>query len=178
VAPVATAPATAPAIPTTCPVAGPATAQAPAAPYGVRLAEAAAKVSDTITLGVRAGTSVARIQLTPASLGTIQIHLQRTADGVVARVVTEHAEAAQTLADHSDDLRQSLEQSGTTLLRLDIETSDRRGSAPQEQPTGTTGSGSSHGGDPEETEADDLTVIGPATVGGGLTTSTLVNVLA
>jgi flagellar hook-length control protein FliK len=144
----------------------------------VRLAEAAAKVSDTIALGVRDGTSVARIQLTPASLGTIQIHLQRTEDGVVARVVTEHAEAAQTMADHSDDLRQSLEQSGTTLLRLDIETSDQRRSAAQEQTDGSAGGGSSRG-DAADADGDDLTVSAPAAVaGGGLTTSTLVNVLA
>jgi flagellar hook-length control protein FliK len=145
----------------------------------VRLAEAAAKVSDTIALGVRDGTSVARIQLTPASLGTIQIHLQRTEDGVVARVVTEHAEAAQTMADHSDDLRQSLEQSGTTLLRLDIETSDQRRSAAQEQTDGSAGGGSSRAGDAADADGDDLTVSAPAAVaGGGLTTSTLVNVLA
>jgi flagellar hook-length control protein FliK len=143
----------------------------------VRLAEAAAKVSNMISLGVRNDTSVARIQLTPASLGAIQIHLQRTADGVVARVVTEHPEAAQTLAEHSDDLRQSLERSGTTLLRLDIETSDQHRSTEQEHPTSQNRAGSP--GDDSDAEAE-----GPAPTttieltSGGLSGAALVNVLA
>jgi flagellar hook-length control protein FliK len=154
-------------------------AHAPAvAAYGVRLAEAAAKVSDTISLGVRDGISQARIQLSPGSLGTIQIHLQRTAEGVVARVVTEHPEAAQTLADNSDDLRRSLQQNGTNLLRLDIHSSDQRRSSAQQSETGAGSAGSS-AGDGDETGGDDLTV-GAATdvAGAGLTSATLVNVLA
>jgi flagellar hook-length control protein FliK len=127
---------------------------------------------------VRDGISQARIQLSPGSLGTIQIHLQRTSEGVVARVVTEHPEAAQTLSDNSDELRRSLQQNGTHLLRLDIESSDQRRSSAQQSQTGDGGAGSS-AKDVDETGGDDLTVSAPAGVAGaGLTSATLVNVLA
>ncbi|HLH65884.1 MAG TPA: flagellar hook-length control protein FliK [Solirubrobacteraceae bacterium] len=101
--------------------------------YGARLAQAAATVSDAIAFGSRNGVSIARIQLEPASLGSIQIHLQHTDGGLVARVVTAHPEAAETLMRSSDDLRQSLAQSGATLLRLDIHSSDGRRSGPERQ---------------------------------------------
>jgi flagellar hook-length control protein FliK len=118
----------------------PLAAAAPAA-YGVRLEQAAETVRTTIAMAARQGSSSARIQLSPASLGGLQIHLQRTADGLVARVIAEHPEAAQTLAQNGDDLRRSLQQSGMTLLRLDIESSDRRDASAQPQP-GAGGSAS------------------------------------
>jgi flagellar hook-length control protein FliK len=64
----------------------------------------------------------ARIQLAPANLGGIQIHLQSTDAGLVARVVADHPEAAQALARGGEELRRQLEQNGTHLLRLDIST--------------------------------------------------------
>ena len=82
--------------------------------YGVQLAEAAEKVSDTIAMGARDGISVARIELSPESLGAIQIHLQHTPDGIVARVITEHPEAAQTLSQGSDDLSASSSRTAPT----------------------------------------------------------------
>jgi flagellar hook-length control protein FliK len=113
------------------------------APYGTRLADAAETVRQTIALGVRNGISQARIQLSPASLGAIQIRLQRSADGIVARVTTDRPEAAATLRGSSDDLRRSLEAGGAKLLRLDISSSDR-----QDTPTqrGFTGSAPDRGG--------------------------------
>jgi flagellar hook-length control protein FliK len=137
-APVATpqsAPVTAPA-PSAAPAATAATA--PTA-YGVRLAEAAEKVSDTIAMGARDGISMARIELSPESLGAIQIHLQHTPDGLVARVVTEHPEAAQTLSQGSDDLKRQLQQNGATLLRLDIESSGQQRSGRDGQAGSTSG---------------------------------------
>ena len=92
----------------------------------MRLAEAAEKVSNTIAMGARDGISMARIELSPESLGAIQIHLQHTPDGLVARVVTEHPEAAQTLSQGGDDLKRQLQQNGTALLRLDIESSGQQ----------------------------------------------------
>ena len=109
--------------------------------YGVRLAEAAEKVSNTIAMGARDGVSVARIELAPESLGAIQIHLQHTSDGLVARVITEHPEAAQTLAQSGGDLKRQLQQNGTALLRLDIESSGQQRSGEQ-QAGSTPGSGS------------------------------------
>jgi flagellar hook-length control protein FliK len=149
--------------------------------YGVRLAEAAEKVSNTIAMGARDGVSVARIELAPESLGAIQIHLQHTSDGLIARVITEHPEAAQTLAQSGGDLKRQLQQNGTALLRLDIESSGQERSGDQQagsMPGFGSGSGARSGGDPA---ADDGAAIEAAAAETPLQTlsgSALVNVLA
>ncbi len=113
----------------TVPTAATATATGPAR-YGVGLSEAVETVKTTIELGARQGFSQAKIQLAPANLGQITIHLQKTSDGIVAKVVADHSAAAQTMQQGGDDLRRSLQNSGLHLLRLDIETrGDQRGSA-------------------------------------------------
>ena len=113
----------------TAPTAATAAATGPAR-YGVGLSEAVETVKTTIELGSRQGFSQAKIQLAPASLGQITIHLQKTSDGIVAKVVADHSAAAQTMQQGGDDLRRSLQNSGLHLLRLDIETrGDQRGSA-------------------------------------------------
>jgi flagellar hook-length control protein FliK len=83
----------------------------------------------TIEVAVRQGFSQARIQLSPASLGGIKINLQRTSDGVVAKVVTEHQAAAQTLGQGGAELKRSLEAAGVNLVRLDIEARGDSGAA-------------------------------------------------
>ena len=113
----------------TAPTAATAAATGPAR-YGVGLSEAVETVKTTIELGARQGFSQAKIQLAPANLGQITIHLQKTSDGIVAKVVADHSAAAQTMQQGGDDLRRSLQNSGLHLLRLDIETrGDQRGSA-------------------------------------------------
>jgi flagellar hook-length control protein FliK len=113
----------------TAPTAATAAATGPAR-YGVGLSEAVETVKTTIELGARQGFSQAKIQLAPANLGQITIHLQKTSDGIVAKVVADHSAAAQTMQQGGDDLRRSLQDSGLHLLRLDIETrGDQRGSA-------------------------------------------------
>lgn len=169
-----------------------ATAPAPAAPspsaaqvptaYGVRLAEAAEKVSNTIAMGARDGVSVARIELSPQSLGSIQIHLQHTSDGLVARVVTAHPEAAQTLSQGGDELKRQLQQNGTALLRLDIESSGREGSSEQAQnPSAASSGGSSAAAGADSADEDPAGETGVAISGTplqNLSGSALVNVLA
>jgi len=86
---------------------------------------------ETVRLALRAaadgGVTHARISLTPRELGAIEVHLRQTADGLVARVVAQHAAAAQLLQDGGADLRRQLEQSGVNLLRLDIGASGEQG---------------------------------------------------
>jgi flagellar hook-length control protein FliK len=108
---------------------------------------------ETVRLALRAsaerGVSHARIELHPRELGGIEIHLRQTADGLVARVVAEHATAAQLLQHAGAELRRSLETQGLTLLRLDIGASgeqDRR--APGEQRGFGDPSGRAAGADP------------------------------
>ncbi|HKG03922.1 MAG TPA: flagellar hook-length control protein FliK [Conexibacter sp.] len=86
---------------------------------------------ETVRLALRAaadrGVTHARISLTPRELGSIEVHLRQTADGLVARVVAEHATAAQLLHNAGGELRRQLESQGLTLLRLDIGASGEQG---------------------------------------------------
>jgi flagellar hook-length control protein FliK len=104
----------------------------PQARTPVPLAHAPQAVQETITLAVRQGASLARIQLSPETLGPIDIHLHQTADGVVARVVAG-PEAAQHFQQGADDLRRSLQASGINLVGLQIETSGGRDASAQAQ---------------------------------------------
>jgi len=68
----------------------------------------------------RGGVTHARIALRPAELGSVDVHIRSTAEGLVARVVAHTAEAVQTLQHAANDLRQSLEEKGLNLKSLDI----------------------------------------------------------
>jgi flagellar hook-length control protein FliK len=147
------------------------TSAAPNFQTPVTLSEAPEALQRTIEFCARQGIPEARIELAPAALGHIQIHLQRTSDGVVARVVAGH-EAAQSFQQGADDLRRSLQSHGLTLLRLDIE-SRTGGRAASSDSTGDT---ARTGGDRTSSEgALDESETAPVLAGGG---GALVNVLA
>jgi flagellar hook-length control protein FliK len=134
-------------------------------------------VRTTIELGARRGFSQARIQLAPAALGEIRIHLRRTDGGVVAHVLTEHAAAAATLQQGGGELRRSLESAGVNLLRLDVQT---RGDGGAQARDSSQSAPTAHG----RPAGDDDTVITatdapePATTTLVLPDGALVNVLA
>jgi flagellar hook-length control protein FliK len=111
-----------PASPATPPAAAQASApvDAPLPARAVGLEHAVETVRLALRHGAERGVSHARISLTPRELGSIEVHLRQTAEGLVARVVAEHASAAQQLQQAGAELRRSLEQQGVTLLRLDI----------------------------------------------------------
>jgi flagellar hook-length control protein FliK len=115
-------------------VATPVAAAAPT--HGVGLEHAV----ETVRLALRAaadrGVTHARISLTPRELGSIEVHLRQTADGLVARVVAEHATAAQLLHNAGGELRRQLESQGLTLLRLDIGASGEQGGRPGDRALG------------------------------------------
>jgi flagellar hook-length control protein FliK len=140
----------------------------------VSLGDAAEAVEATITMAAKSnGVTQARIELSPDSLGDIQIHLQHTADGIVARVITAHPEAARTLQASSDELKRSLEQNGTSLLRLDISTSGRGDREPAGEQNRSSSTGAVAGEDEESTDGTTSTERVA-----DLTGSALVNVLA
>ena len=119
----ADAPATQPAAPSATPATPsaavrPADVATPATP--VPLARAAETVEHVLRLASARGVSHARVMLRPAELGSIDIHLRQTSEGLVARVVAATPEAAQQLQQAAGDLRRSLEQQGLTLVGLDI----------------------------------------------------------
>jgi flagellar hook-length control protein FliK len=136
------------------PPAGAAPVAAPAAEAhaGVALDRAVETVRMTIEVASRQGYSQARIQLSPPELGDIRIHLHQTSDGLVARVVAEHAGAAQVLQHGGAELRRSLEAAGLPLLRLDIESSDQRGQTAQD-PSRTSSGAAGDGAAVDEQES-------------------------
>lgn len=104
---------------------------------------------ETVRLALRAaadsGVTHARISLNPRELGSIEVHLRQTADGLVARVVAQHAAAAQLLQHAGADLRRSLESQGLTLLRLDIGASGEQGGRQAPANGGAAGEGAAAG---------------------------------
>jgi flagellar hook-length control protein FliK len=117
-------PAAAPAAPV-APAAAPAAAARPAPPTPtatpIPLPRAAEAVEHVLhVIASRGGVTHARIALHPAELGSVDVHIRSTAEGLVARVVAHTAEAVQTLQNAANDLRQSLEDKGLNLMSLDI----------------------------------------------------------
>ncbi len=128
--PVPAAPTTTPpALPTTPPAGAQATPPADGAGIvgGVGLEHAVETVRLALSAAADRGVTHARISLNPRELGSIEVHLRQTADGLVARVVAQHAGAAQLLQNAGGDLRRALESQGLNLLSLDIGASGEQG---------------------------------------------------
>jgi flagellar hook-length control protein FliK len=120
----------------------------------VPLARAAEAVEHVLRVATsRGGVTHARIALRPAELGSIDVHIRSTAEGLVARVVAHTAEAVQTLQHAANDLRQSLEEQGLHLMSLDI-------GQPGEREAGRAGAqagGNADGADEPMATDDDTT---------------------
>jgi flagellar hook-length control protein FliK len=140
--------------------------------YSVPLEDAADTVRTTIATSSQ-GVSQARIELSPPSLGTIRISLQRTDNGVTAHVVTDHAATADTLSQGGDDLKRQLANAGVTLLSLNIES--RGGDGQSQNASPSSGSASSKDEDTIDAVGDDGAAELTASP---LSGSALVNVLA
>jgi Meckel syndrome type 1 protein len=158
----APAPAPAPA-PVTAPPTAPAAANAlrgglpQATP--VPLSRAAETVENVLRLASARGVTHARIALRPAELGSVDVHLRSTAEGIVARVVAHSAEAVQHLQQAAGDLRRSLEEQGLTLLNLDIGSSGERSAGRAGTDSGEFGNGQGgEAGNGNATGAADETV--------------------
>jgi predicted secreted protein len=109
----------------------------------------------------------------------VRIHLQRTADGLVARVVAGH-DAAQAFTQNAGDLRRSLQASGINLVRLDVDVAGDRDATDrgaQAQPDGASGRGRAPALAAEES-ADDGSATPNTTRTVELGAGALVNVLA
>lgn len=158
------------------PTAGPTAATAPVAPVvpaapPQQLAGPAATATlptrgvgldravETVRLALRAaadrGVTQARISLNPRELGGIEIHLRHTAEGLVARVVAEHAGAAQLLQHAGAELRRSLEAQGVTLLQLDIGASGEQSHSAAGEQRGFGEAGDRRDGSARTSTADD-----------------------
>ena len=146
----------------TAPVApaAPAEAARPAIPAAtpVPLARSAEAVEHVLRLASSGGVTHARIALHPEELGSVDVHIRSTSEGLVARVVAHSAEAVQTLQHAANDLRKSLEEQGLNVLSLDVGSSgDERaaGRAGAGQTGSDSDSGSGRGGESAGPGADD-----------------------
>jgi flagellar hook-length control protein FliK len=101
----------------------------------VNLQELVETVKATFTTASQSGLSSARISLSPASLGSIEISLTQTSQGLVAHIAADHPDAVETLQQNAADLRRSLEASGTSLLQLDISASGEQRSGYENDPS-------------------------------------------
>jgi flagellar hook-length control protein FliK len=87
----------------------------------VPLSRAAENVEHVLRLAsTRGGFTHARIELHPASLGSVDVHLRQTADGLMATVTAHSPEAVQQLQQAAGELRRQLEDQGVNLAGLDI----------------------------------------------------------
>jgi flagellar hook-length control protein FliK len=172
----APAPAPAPVTPAT----GAAPATAPATPVTaatpVPLARSAEAVEHVLRLASSGGVTHARIALRPADLGSVDVHIRSTAEGLVARVVAHSAEAVQTLQNAAGDLRRSLEEHGLTLMSLDIGQSGEPGTGRAGSDAGELASGGREGSSHEGLDGDDATTTETTTL--RLPSGVLVDVLA
>jgi flagellar hook-length control protein FliK len=93
----------------------------PAAPRGaVRLHQVPSTVETALQLASSKGITRARLQLHPAELGAIELHLRHTANGMTARVVADSAEAVTMLQQAFDDLKRNLEEAGIGIVDVEI----------------------------------------------------------
>jgi flagellar hook-length control protein FliK len=131
-------------------------------------------VHQVIRISQSNGITQARVQLHPAELGSIDIHLRSTPDGVVARVVADASQAAAVLRDGGDELRRQLASQGINLTQFDV------GTAGSEQREAAFGNGGSerHQRDTRAANPDNAPTDDPEETTITLPNGVLVDVLA
>lgn len=127
----------------------------------VRLAELAKAAQTAITVTSQNSGTTARIVLHPAELGSVQIHLRYSSDGVTATIRADSPQAAQVLHEAAPDLKRALEGQGLSLLDLDVH--DQSGGSPADRDPGSTGGNAGSAPDvPEESEPVTGVALDPA----------------
>ena len=66
------------------------------------------------------GTAQVTIQLNPESLGKITIEVERTSEGVVAKVVAATPEAQRAIADNAESVQEALAGIGLAVTKLEV----------------------------------------------------------
>jgi hypothetical protein len=97
-----------------------ATAPAPGPAGALAAARAVPTVSVALDVLARRGATTARLTLKPEALGGVDVHLRHTAKGLDVRLTAEGAEAGRALHASAELLRQRLESTGVTVLRLEV----------------------------------------------------------
>jgi flagellar hook-length control protein FliK len=124
------------------------------------LHRAVESVEATLRLAAGKGVTHASLSLRPSELGSIEVRLRATADGLVATVAADAAQAAGLLQQAEGDLRRSLEDAGVRLLRLDISwNGDGRGQRDGSPAPGRQAQPWQDGGDDAEVKTPTETVL-------------------
>jgi flagellar hook-length control protein FliK len=83
---------------------------------------AAERVQDLVRIAtMRSGNARATLQLKPVELGTVDVHLRTTRDGLVATIAAHSQSSLDALQSAGADLRRQLEDRGVQLHSLDLQ---------------------------------------------------------
>jgi flagellar hook-length control protein FliK len=90
---------------------------------------AAERVQDLVRIATtRNGGARAILQLKPVELGTVDVHLRTTREGLVATIAAHDQVGLDALQQAGGELRRSLEERGVQLHRLDLQLGAGQGS--------------------------------------------------
>ncbi|MCW3004943.1 MAG: flagellar hook-length control protein FliK, partial [Conexibacter sp.] len=126
---------------------------------------AAERVQDLVRIAAtRNGGARATLQLKPVELGTVDVHLRTTREGLVATIAAHDQVGLDALQQAGGELRRSLEDRGVQLHRLDLQLGSGQsgfgnGADARQASSGSRRSGFSNGTDADaETPAEDLSI--------------------
>ncbi len=86
----------------------------------VQLADHVERVADIVRMTAGNGVARARLELHPLDLGTVDVRLRCTVQGLVASISVDRPETLQAVTRAGAELQQQLADRGLNLLRLDI----------------------------------------------------------
>jgi flagellar hook-length control protein FliK len=144
----------APVAPATAPAAALATATAPA-PVAPQAAPAAAaptlagaslqatvdRVHELVRISTTRGGARATLQLRPVELGTVDVRLRTSHEGLVATITAQDDAGLAALQQAGAELRRNLEDRGVTLHRLDLQLANGGGAGGTESSASEAGAG-------------------------------------
>ena len=88
------------------------------------------EISNALGMSIQNGKSSVRMQLHPEELGMIDIRLTSTHQGLGITILTEQASTGRLLEKQIDQLRQTMNDAGINLLRVDIGAQNQQGFYP------------------------------------------------
>jgi flagellar hook-length control protein FliK len=139
--------------------------------------QTAERVQELVRIATtRAGNARAVLQLRPAELGQVDVHLRTTRNGLVATIAAHDQVGLDALQQAGNELRRTLEDKGVQLHSLDLQLGagqhgfSNQGDA-REASSGRRGAASTHGlgSDDDLVVSDELTIAhAPSTPAGAL----------